>query len=241
MKAFIRITLIALSFSMFSNANSTISAKMMICIEIESNLLYQFVNVRKDLPVSWDEFQTISMTKSGLLQYQTFRAKTINSFALVPGAPIIQPQPGISREYSGHRLFLISRDETFTKTPVSGRYAILIKPEELDSKPVQTYSHFIHEETAQIILKQIKGFDPQRQPLAFENFDQLERNKKSQQDQLNQQVEKQLKEMGKLVPNDEPITDSKEFTRNWSYGLLLAVGISFCVFLFWRALRRPSA
>lgn len=235
MKTLVISMLIVLGFTVLSNANSTSSAELVICREIESNLLNQFIDEHKNLPVSWAEFEGISMTKRGLLQYQSFRAKTINSLALVPGAPIIKSQLGIPREYSGWRLFLISRDKNFTKTSGDGRYAILIKPEELDSKSMRTYSYFIPEETAQIILKQINGFDPQKQPLAFENIDQLEQNKKSRQDQSTQEIRKHLRQKGELGPDDE-ILPQHHKSMWWNNGLWIAAGISLFVFLIWRTL-----
>lgn len=240
MKKLVITMLIVLGCTVLSNANSTISAELVICREIELSLKYQFINDHKDLPVSWAEFEGIRMTKAGLLQYESFRAKTINSFAIVPGAPIIQSQLGIPREYSGWRLFLISRDENPTKTSGSGRYAILIKPEELDSKSVRTYSYFIPEETAQIILKQIKGFDPRKQPLAFENIDQLERDKKARQDQLTQEVKTHLKKTGKLGKVDQTIPDdhSKGSGRYWI--AWVTAGSFIAAFLIWISCRNRS-
>jgi hypothetical protein len=224
---------------MVLKANSTIEAEMAFCRDLESSLNYQFIDDEKDLPTSWDDFAEIGMIKKKLLPRNSIQLKTINSLALVPGAPVIHAQPGIPGEYQGHRLFLISRTENITKPSGPGRYAILIKPEELDSRPIRTYSYFIPEETAQIILKQIKGFDPQEQPLAFEDVDRLEHDKKAEHDQATQEIKKHLKKPGKLGPDDQIIPDD-QYSKWWErYGLVwIAGGIILTAFLIWIALRK---
>ena len=136
-------------------------------------------------------------------------------------------------------MFLISRDENSTKTAGSGRYVILIKPEELDSKSARTRSYFIPEETAQIILKQIKSFDPQKQPRAFENIDQLERDRKARKDQSIQEIKRDLSGKGKLGPDNKILPDNHN-SMLWENRFWIAAGIIFFAFLIWRAFKKHT-
>jgi hypothetical protein len=177
MKQFTTILLIAL-LPFVSNADTRKTAEMRVSNDLVMEIIVQLDSPDKALPKSWDDFESIGMMKNGLLKHQLFRAKTMNSFALVPGAPVIDPQLEISREIRGHRLFLISREEKFIKSQGHGRYVILVKPEELDSKPIRIFSHFIPEETAEQILNKIPDFDPAEQPLAFDDLSPFEQEQK---------------------------------------------------------------
>lgn len=211
--------------------SKAVSSEMRVCRFLERLLDFQINHEKRELPTSWETFDVIGLMKKNPLKQQLFESRVVNSFALVPDTPLIQPQPGISPDYLGHRLFLISREQNITKSAGNGRCVILIKPVELDSQPVRIYSDFIPEETAQIILKQIKGFDPQKQPLAFENIEQLERDKKARQVQSTQEIRRDLIGEGKLGPEYETPPDShKSMWRVW-----IVAGIIFFAFLIWRA------
>ena len=108
--------LLAFCLSALSNAESRGTAQMTVCGSPESTLIDDFIGAKKGLPTSWDDFEEIALLKKGSLQLDSFRIKTTNSFALVPGAPVIQAESGISRDYQGRRLFLISREENLTKS-----------------------------------------------------------------------------------------------------------------------------
>jgi hypothetical protein len=176
-----RIILLIISFvicaPIFVNANSSITAQMGICNQIEMSLSFRLINEKKEIPKSWDELIDIEMAKKRPLDRNGFRVKTINSFALVPGAPLIQSQSEIPREYRNHRLFMISREENIGKVSMRGRYAILIGSDGTDSKSLRSFSYFIPEETAKLILKQFPDFDPAKQPFAFTEAD-FERSEK---------------------------------------------------------------
>lgn len=212
---------------------------MRICGFLESCLVRQSIDDNKNLPTSWNDFEVISYIKKDLKNHSLFELKTINSFAIVPGAPLIQPESGISGEYRGHRLFLISREENITKYSGKGRCVILIKPEELDSKPVRTYSYFIPEETALLILKQIKGFDPKEQPIAFENIDQLEREKKASQEKMEQTIRENMRTNGKFkpdnrtTPGDQPSINWESYKSAWITG-----GVILTAFFIWIFVRK---
>lgn len=154
--------------------SKSVSFEMSACKEIGFFLSFRLDNERKGIPEKWDDLVLVEKMKGGMVKHQLEMAQAINSFALVPDSPMISASPGISRDYSGHRLFLISRVENFTKSSGSGRCAILIKPEEPDSTPIRIFSYFIPEETARLILKTIPDFDPAEQPLAFEDLSPFE-------------------------------------------------------------------
>jgi hypothetical protein len=170
MKSLILIVFVTLLSSKYSYSNSSLqTAEMGVCKELEASLVIQFIVSGKDLPMTWDEFEEIGLIKKNSLERQSFKIKSINSFSLVPNTPLIRDQLGISHQYSGLRLFLISRRGIATKSSGVGRCAILIGPNGAGSEALRTYSYFIPEETSKLILDQINGFDPLKQPLAFDD------------------------------------------------------------------------
>jgi hypothetical protein len=145
-------------------------SELRACQNLELDVSYRIGQEGKGIPESWDELMTIERMKAGMVKHRLNIAKAINTFALVPGAPVIGSRNGISRDYSGHRLFLISRNEIVAESLGSGRCAILVKPLELDDRPVRVISCFVPEETAKIILEGMPEFDPAKQPLAFDDL-----------------------------------------------------------------------
>ena len=93
----------------------------------------------------------------------------INQLAIVPLAPQIQSGLGIENNYAGYKLFAISRTESFDKVfserKSSGRYSLLIKADHSD-----IFVMWIPEVQARIIIAQIKDFDPEKEPLAFQEL-----------------------------------------------------------------------
>lgn len=226
------IVLFFLFSSIFSNADVKKSAQMGVCSFLQGLLEFQVFHESKDLPTSWETFEVIGTMKKGSSKKQLFEMKTINSFALVPSLPIIQSEPGIPGDYQGNRLFLISREENVTKASGRGRCAIFIKTEGSSSKPVRTFSYFIPEETAQIILKQIGGFDPQKQPLAFENLPELEKEEKQFQDNISPPKVPVLPGQSRHATKDRKKLD--DYRLWW-----VAVG-GMSAFLIWIAWRNRS-
>lgn len=168
MKVLIIIILAFGIISDFSQARG-ISGEMGVCRELEIELSFRLKQEQKGLPDSWDDFIGVVAVKKGQLELESFRVKAINSFALVPGAPVIQTQKGIPREYQGYRLVLISREENITERAGTGRCALFADPGGQNSKQFPVYSAFIPEETAKLILSQIRGYDPKTQPVAFDD------------------------------------------------------------------------
>lgn len=154
------------------------SAEFGVCNDMAMSLDFRLNHENKELPNTWDDFEMIRVMKKGTMKHQLFSAKTINSFALVPGAPEIKPQTGIPYEYPGYRLVFISREGGRSKSSGIGRYALLADPGGKNSKQFPVYSVFFPENLAQIIIKQIDGFNPKNQPLAFDDLTPFEREDK---------------------------------------------------------------
>jgi hypothetical protein len=140
-----------------------------ICRDISMSLKDDFIDQGKSLPASFEDFP---MLKSSVEKYPGI-LKHLNTLAIVPNAPIIGEELGISRSRSGRKIFAISRNVSFdyaknkySSDPVKGgRYIVAIE------SPSQDYpGSWISEPEAQIIFKQLKGFDPAKQPLAFQNM-----------------------------------------------------------------------
>ena len=123
---------------------------------------------REELATSWDDFIQIQMIKNGSSAKDGFTIKTLNSFALVPGSPVIENRPGIPREFVGYRVFLTSREET-TLRKERGRCMIFVKLSGTPDGRTRILSPFVPEERAQHILNQFPDFDPTKQPVAFDD------------------------------------------------------------------------
>lgn len=202
---------------------------------IEGSLRGKLSN--QPLPSSWDEIEPVleirKMDPRGLL----YTMKTINSFALVPGAPVISKEPGISREYYGKRLFLISRAEEPVQSHSPGRCVVLIDPEGIDAKALRTYSYFIPEASAQLILGQIEGFDPKKTSVAFENLPVIEKRLKSENKELDDIAEAQLTRPEQRLTSDRlPHYNDKTTPRDtyvsltvvWFVAILIVAGLAYC-------------
>jgi hypothetical protein len=122
----------------------------------------------KEIPEGWSDYIQISYMKKEATPSASY-FKAVNSFAIVPNAPLIKKQKEISTEYSGARLFLISRYKIHTDSLGPGRCVILLYPSSEKIDKVTSAAYFIPETTAQLILAQIPDFDPTAQPLAFDD------------------------------------------------------------------------
>ncbi len=123
----------------------------------------------KRIPDTWEDLIEISWIKSGKISKSSYYIKVVNSFALVPTCPVIKKDSKIPNEYSGKRLFLISRYQIYTSSSTQGRCMILIDPPSAESGKIISAPYFVPEATAQLIIAQIPDFDPTQQPLAFDD------------------------------------------------------------------------
>lgn len=131
------------------------------------------------IPEGWRDFMLVNYMKTESL-HSASNFKVVNSFALVPHSPVIKENKEIPKEYSGKRLFLISRYQVYTDSLGQGRCIILIYPSTNESDKIISAAYFIPEATAQLILAQIPDFDPTEQPLAFDDNFMLENKNKFQ-------------------------------------------------------------
>lgn len=234
-------------------ASNGISAEFGFCKEFEFSLGFRLEHENKGIPTAWEEFEAIEMMKSGSMALQLRRAKAINSFALVPGAPMIESDAGIPREYAGYRLVFISRAESQTKLAGNGRCALLADPRGQNSKQFRAYSVFFSEEVTQIILNQIEGFDPIKQPLAFEDLSPFERERQQYHDNVRlpdgrslsntsaEAIDKRTSRSELRPTKDFQDTNSTATkTHSWLEFLILVVTVGIVFFAIFWSKRRKS-
>jgi hypothetical protein len=126
-----------------------------------------FTSTNKELPRTFDSIPTLREWVDRDQSVVSF----VNRLAIVPGSPTIRLGQGFSNKFANYNLFAISRNNSFDKVLSSegaekesgGRHSILIK--EGDIRVM-----WIPENEVQIILNQIKDFNPEKQPYAFQNL-----------------------------------------------------------------------
>ncbi len=228
---------VLLFFGFFVNlkAKSDMTPTMMACRSISIMLNEDFIRNKISLPTSWEEIPTLREIKENAQSQNIKSLKSFNDLAMVPNAPIIKPDSLIPRNRWGWRLFVISRKQSLdyaqsnsTKDTLNGgRFLIIISPDNDDSLPC-----WISEIEAQAILKQLNNFNPELQPFAFENIDQLIEDNIKLKDEMNKSVSEQLRTTGK--PNSENHTKTKlQYSRRQMLYILGSIfGILFTVLLF---------
>lgn len=215
-------------------ARSDMSAARNACNIVETVIWDEFLNQGKNLPSTWQEIPTFRDIDDAELSRDLGTYKQINSLALVPDAPIIRDATGITPNFSGRRLFAISRKPApYEKTtdqnsgPAKyGRYAILVAKDGSEIMP-----NWIPEPVVQIILNQIKDFDAEKQPLAFERVDDLllEKIRKQQEwdKSISDRKEKSKKHnsVSDRALNHQNQNRSMNNTLAWmAIGLILTIG-----------------
>lgn len=209
-----------------------------ICRDISMSLKDDFIDQGKSLPASFEDFP---MLKSSVEKYPGI-LKHLNTLAIVPNAPIIGEELGISRSLSGRRIFAISRNVSFdyaknkySSDPVKGgRYIVAIE------SPSQDYpGSWISEPEAQIIFKQLKGFDPAKQPLAFQNMN-ADGPKKPQPaiDMPSNSAVSDTPEAAVETKRPQATESSSTIAPFWPW--LLGVFVMILSIIGWRVLKRQS-
>ncbi len=208
-------------------ADVSIAPEVRICRDVEMDLNHTFIKKFKELPSSWAEFTEVKMTNKGTSERNTFRIKTINSFALVPNRPKIKLDSEIPTEYSGKFLYLIGKHEVISKNSGVGRCAILLAFSEKDPTGLVTYSYLIPEDIAKKIIQQIDGFDPEKQPIAFPDLGDIKR--------IDAHESNTTKNRNLNISNPEEIIASiDEETRDYRNVIIFTVfgGVLIFIFLF---------
>jgi hypothetical protein len=215
------------------------------CNLIEIAILDELLSEGKDLPNAWDQIPMIRAMKNSISTQSLSTLEHINSLSLVPNAPLIRATVGISLDNSNQKLIAISRiaETHFPGSKIEnndltkGRYIILFS---VDQR--KTESRWISESEAQQILSQIEGFDPNRQPLAFDGLEQIERDKNAMQENLNQDLKgdrrkaKRFGPEGQIMPNDkDPKSGRSNDIFKWIViGSLIVCMIATLAILYFR-------
>jgi hypothetical protein len=135
------------------------SASLHIFQQITISLATDYIEKKVALPKSFEDISSIQQLALGHPIY----IKHLNTLTIVPEAPLIQRKTGSLNGSYAHRLFAIARKPD--DLPKIGRQVILIRQEDLGC-----ITAWIPESEAQFILNQLKGFDPEKQPLAFQDL-----------------------------------------------------------------------
>lgn len=155
-------------------AKSEMSSQTAFFRQVTICVFDEFVDSKKELPKTFDSILSLrSSIEKTSISHRANAISYINMLAIVPNAPLIQPEQGISHKFANYRLFAIGRSKSFDKvmssegkdSELGGRYSILLNVDNSDA-----HSMWIPEKEAQIILKQLKGFDPMNRPLAFQDL-----------------------------------------------------------------------
>ncbi len=159
MKTIIYRVLVLLSFTSAFGRDKGASASLNLFQQITISLTTDSIEKKIDLPKSFDDIMSVQQLALGHPKY----IENLNRLTTVPGAPLIQRKAGTLNGSFDHRLFAIARrsDDNFPKI---GRRVILIRQEDLSC-----ITDWMPESEAQLILHQLKDFDPEKQPLAFQD------------------------------------------------------------------------
>lgn len=183
------VALLTLSLPLMGRVSA--SATQHACNVVEIAIWDEFVSSGKALPDAWEEIQLIADMRRKSGEQNPDLLVKINTLAIVPGGPAIGESQRIRRDRWNSNIFAISRTELFdnAKDPSveGGRFALIVKP---DKSEIAT--HWLPETEAREILGQLEGFDPAKQPLAFENAGELVRIERKARDALVKDFRSQL-------------------------------------------------
>lgn len=207
------------------------------CNLIEIAILDELLSAGKDLPNTWDQIPIIGDMKEKISTQNLSTLEHINLLALVPGAPLIYASPGISPDNLNQKLVAISRtaevhlpgSKIENRDLTKGRYIILVSADQTTIN-----SRWILESEAQQILEQIEGFDPIKQPFAFDGLEKLERDRKAAQEKLNQDLVNHLRGRSGIGQEDKVRSNDKESRSYRFFDILIwVVGSALIVCTVW--------
>lgn len=199
-------------------ARSELSGNLVILRNLTIAIKDEYVTDNKRLPESWDDIPMIQNMKSDLSSQNPRELKVINMLALVPNSPIVQDIPNSLIKLRNMKLFAISRSEgidpVFSKkvaaTTEGGRYVILVSPDMSD-----IFVNWISEAEAQVILRQLKEFDPAKQPLAFVDITESERAVETRNDAFRSQITEAYNEKNPQLPENESTNQRVQKNRDF--------------------------
>ena len=215
-------------------------------ISEESNVIRQvttcifddFMSGKKELPIMFDDIPTLK----DWANRDKYIISFVNRLAIVPSSPTILAEQGVSNKFFNYRLFAISRNISFDKVfstegsdrKLGGRHSILIKADNSE-----IFVMWIPEKEAQIILKQLKDFDPAKQPLAFQGLAHSDAGKAPRQKSPNHNEDLVKGEQHPLLPDQANIKRTLRKPIH-SHKFWIIGGIIFLISVIGYAIRRRS-
>lgn len=190
----------------------------------------EYVSKGRDLPSSFGEMKLLRE----MVDEQPELADLTNTMALVPNCPEIVQQIGISRERANRKLFAVGRKTNHdyaSKHDIEGRYTIWIS-----GKGNYSYASWVSETELQIILKQIGGFDPSTQPLAFPDAADRSREEEERKEKIQAKFRENSERVGRKSPKGR-LADGGAPDAGMSGRLQwLFIGLPILALLLWLAL-----
>lgn len=168
-------------FVSFAFSYTETTSAMQMCRTIEIALYDDFILPGKPLPWSFENMPFLRECAEHQWAESPHEFELLNDLVIVPSAPTIKKEQGISLNRAGSRLFAISRTWNFdyskngfdrSNPRDGGRFVILIS-----ENPLSVAPSWISEQEARITLNQIVGFDPAKQPRSFDDFEKNARTK----------------------------------------------------------------
>ncbi len=158
-------------FSLFGTllARSEMSEQNIIFRQIAMSLTEDNAEQSLKMPNRFDDVDSIKQ----MMKKSPYLLKYLNLLSIIPNTPVIESHIGMANGLKTYKLFAMNRipcfDKILTQNGPSridgGRFLFLINIDGNECKP-----KWIPEPEVQFILKQLKGFDPEKQPLAFQDL-----------------------------------------------------------------------
>ena len=168
-----RFLVIFIFFSSACMANTSISEDLGRLRRFSYELFLALSKSNGDelLPSSWGDVDLLSGMEYDSPDSVWKTVQMVNAFVLLPGAPVIPRELIVEREYSGCRVFAISRFEIIDKVYGRGRYAIVTNRLKENQSIESLYPIFVTEASAQTLIGMLQGFDLESAPRPFKRDD----------------------------------------------------------------------
>lgn len=215
-----------------SKDEARFSDMLIMVRSIEIGLHEQYLVNGKPLPSSLNEIDFLKE----IAARSPAEGMLFNEMAVVTGAPKIIEETGIRRDHINWRLFAIGREVNTDKVsfkgadgnPMPGRYSVWISPDGTYCSP-----GWIPETEVQAALKQIGGFDPTTQPLAFPDAAERVRENIERKRKLREGIREDLERAGRRSPKERSTDGSAPAAGNSGRLRWLLIGIVTLALLLW--------
>lgn len=195
MKIYLIAICVFLAINPVHGREGDVTPTMQMFRQLELCIYDDFIDRGENLPGSFESIASLRR----ILEAHPKMIQNLNKFTIVPGAPFIQPVQGLAHEFSGNRLFATSRTSDLQPSRI-GRLVLFAT-----SNGSSVFPYWIPEPQFQIILKQLKGFDPAKQPLAFQDLAQGDAGKAPRQRSPNHNEDLVKGEPHPLLPDQANI------------------------------------